>query len=100
MSFLSLLQIQAYGGTAWCCSLVKVLWASLELAKNRRGVSFLFIFEMFKPLSFGMKQSVVLLHLQISLDFFSKIEVLYTNIIENITERIINLFIYPKYIFQ
>lgn len=47
-----------------------------------------------------MKQSVVLLHLQISLDFFSKIEVLYTNIIENITERIINLFIYPKYIFQ
>lgn len=33
--------------------------------------------------------------------FFSpKIEVLDRNIIENITERIIKLFIYPKYIFQ
>lgn len=50
-----------------------------------------------------MKQSVGFLHLQISLGFFfffPKIEVLDRNIIENITERIIKLFIYPKYIFQ
>lgn len=32
--------------------------------------------------------------------FFPKIEVLDRKIIENITERIIKLFIYPKYIFQ
>lgn len=47
-----------------------------------------------------MKQRVGLLHLPISLGFFSKIEVLDTSIIENITERIIKLFVYPKYIFQ
>lgn len=58
---------------------------------------------MFKLFSFGMKHSVGFLYLQISLGFFfspPKIEVLDRNLIENITERIIKLFVYPEYIFQ